>query len=1238
MSPGPWEDFAQPAADGPWNNYQPQQPEAQPQTDQDLPASFLDRFNAGAAAQKIEQQAANKHPSGIDLLSSPDGRSKLWEAVKSYPQHFLEGTLETLETPGDVYSGKVDLGTDEGMNRAMGLGTLIGLGRLNKLPLTAETAGVALRSGEGIARIGEGPDGTPVRQPVGNLPRPEDFSTAAKVLDPTGKPASSNLRLVEAPEGGVYEPEQVKKNEKYFKAVDADGKTAAEMLVRFDGKTANIEDILAPGKPREEGRGAIGTGDMRSLLRQFQEAHPEVETITGKRVSGANMGGGYSLLNEPTQVEVNLRRMWTEDGIHPAEAVHDAQSDAFLKNEITAARETVKLDPEDELVLSETGGKPGDLSAARTDPADISPDVQPASPPGRLAAAFKDAGDKLLDIGRDAQMLIAPMATGTRDSMAIAKDFANSMRRNRWDWSRIDKDIADKFTPEQRARMWNAADEESLSLRLDEPASMREHQGMATLEPAERAMVEQLQTRSQNAWVRARDIGMVEGEGLPAYTPRMIINVASAGSKDTALALDGIGGNLRTKTGNLLKRKYMEAQDTEAAAKAKYGDQAMLARDIRVLPLATSQLEDAIAGRTLINNIKEYGERTGTDTVSEGAIPSGSETKWFTLDHPSFKTWRPKFQDGAAVKDEAGNTIFEQVPLYVHGDFEGPLRAVLSQKSGATYGAMMALKGKTMSLIMNSPMIHNAVEWGRAFPAAPFKVGTFKVYFEGNAAKKNVPLMHEAIDNGLVPIGHRFFNQDITSVMESPDLTPGRSLTAKVAGFVPGLFDPAAETAVRTAIDKAGDFWHNTLLWDRIGDLQMGLYKNFLDAGIEKGLDRATSAKVAAHMANRYAGSLPKEAMSDGATKLANIMLFSRSFTLGNLGVMKDMLTGLPKDVMAQIERDAGFKAGSIDMAGEEGSIPQSAASLAKSMARRKAMATVALDVGLLYVGNSVMQSALNVMLGSNTLDQEAHGYIRRFRDYMEKGSQNPLSMLWPSNVTSLSSTSENEPGLENRLKIGHTKDGTAIYARNPVGKIGEEFTGWGTGPLDMLRKKQGTIARPLLQILSNDGGFGRKIYDPDADTPAKYAGTVWAIAKHLAGSQLPEGQISALSDLVKGEGDKTVNELQLAGPLAGVTFRKGAPGGEAVGEMYHNKSAFEFRVQQAMPDIRKQILRGDQAGAEAKMTDIGMDASYSRWVLKTTLNPATRLGSKALRDFYRTATPEQRDRMTRIQGGPQTP
>src|SRR6185312_2382461 len=155
------------------------------------------------------------------------------------------------------------------------------------------------------------------------------------------------------------------------------------------------------------------------------------------------------------------------------------------------------------------------------------------------------------------------------------------------------------------------------------------------LEPAERAAVEDLHTRAQMAWLRARDVGLVEGEGLPAYTPRMVVNTANALADGKALPLNSIGGNLKTSSPNLRQRKYSSAEETEAAAKAKYGDQAELARDIRTLPLATAKLEDAIAGRTLINNIKDIGKATGDETVAEGAIPAGSEHKWFTIDHPA---------------------------------------------------------------------------------------------------------------------------------------------------------------------------------------------------------------------------------------------------------------------------------------------------------------------------------------------------------------------------------------------------------------------------------------------------------------------------------------------------------------------------------------------------------------------------------------------------------------------------
>jgi hypothetical protein len=327
-------------------------------------------------------------------------------------------------------------------------------------------------------------------------------------------------------------------------------------------------------------------------------------------------------------------------------------------------------------------------------------------------------------------------------------------------------------------------------------------------------------------------------------------------------------------------------------------------------------------------------------------------------------------------------------------------------------------------------------------------------------------------------------------------------------------------------------------------------------------------------------------------------------------------MTGLPRDVMAQIQRDVG-------------TLSPDATVQIKGMAKRRAMAVVALDIGMMYVGNSMLQSGMNVLAGDNSLNDEMRGYASRFVDMLKNTREHPMSLLQPFNLLqSLSSTETNEPGKENRIKIGYQKDGTAIYARLPTGKIGEEFSGYLTGPLDMIRKKLGTIARPAWQIMSNDKGFGQKVYDPNADTPAKYLRNLGLIAAHIAESQIPEGQFSALSDLVTGKNDPKTDALQAFGPVAGVTFSKGAPGGPAVGELYADREKHDFEVYQHMPEIRQQIARGDVMGARAAMTGLGIPRGLQDFYVRTTMNPATRLGGRTLKDFYQYATPDQRQRL----------
>jgi hypothetical protein len=473
--------------------------------------------------------------------------------------------------------------------------------------------------------------------------------------------------------------------------------------------------------------------------------------------------------------------------------------------------------------------------------------------------------------------------------------------------------------------------------------------------------------------------------------------------------------------------------------------------------------------------------------------------------------------------------------------------------------------------------------------------------------------METAISEGLVPIGRRFGIQDVTGIMEDPSLTAGRGWVAKgLAGTIgnlpqKGMTTEQVKTQVKQSVDKAGDFWHGTLLWDRIADLQFGLYSDFKAKLIRKGLDDTSAGRTAAHLANRYAGALPMESMSENARKLANLMMFSRSFTLGNIGAMKDAMTGLPRDVQAQILRDAG---------------PLMQAKATK-YATRKARQILMMDMGLAYAMNSALQSGVRAAMGTSG-SQIGEEYLDRLHKLLQKTKESPLDVLAHpfATIESLTEMAHNEPTRKDRVLVGYQDDGTAIYGRNPAGKIGEEFVGWLTSPLEQAKKKLGTIARPLWQTLSNDKGFGRKVYNPHDPAYRQAA----SIVKNFMESQLPVESIGGAFDLATGQGtpdERRLNKLKTFGPLAGITFSKGAPGGPAVGEMYRAKEKFDIPVQEALPEIRKMIKRGQMPEALAKMRELKMDSNYQRYVIRTTLNPSTRITKRGRDTLYRTGDQE---------------
>jgi len=857
----------------------------------------------------------------------------------------------------------------------------------------------------------------------------------------------------------------------------------------------------------------------------------------------------------------------------------------------------------------------------------------------RLPESAKEFGRRILE---EAQLWAAPMAAGTARTQAPAKDYANGVRQTWYEATKTLERLTKDFTPKQHKAMWNGMDATSVWVQqamnggMDRDAAMRAAQaqrvGVFALPAAQRDAALALSTRADALWKRAKDAGMVQddAQGLPFWTPRVAAIIGEDGSfgkppgkNEGVQNPDHPGIGFTTTSPNLKHRGHVFAADSEAGMQKLFGDKAALVRDIRVMPLAMARLEQAIAGRELINQVKAIGKAIGAEVTS----PS-PKRGYFTLDHPAFQTFVPRIErqaNGAweqvqeTVTDADGHTTlrpaFEKQPLYIAKEFEGPLRAVLNTRSGAIYQGLMGLKRGAMSLVMFSPMIHNAVIWGKAFPAMPGKMITGQIYFEGNRAKRDPSLMKEAIGNGLTPINSGAFHPDVPTGLNSLSGHDAGLISTALSKGV-GLVNKSAGAALAKGLDQLGGFWHNTMLWDRIADLQMGLYVNLKQHQMDKGLDAQSAGRVAAHFANRYAGAIPQEAMGEGARRLGNLALFSRSFTLGNLAIMKDMLTGLPQDVKAQILRDAG----------------QGAMDQATAAARKKAWVMLAADIGLMYVGNAMLQGAVDKLKLDKSLDEIGQGYARRLDKALKAADGNPLQLVNPWSAAflpdRLSPGSEHEPGKEDRIFTGRDpRTGTASYTRLPTGKVGEELLRWPTRPLEMLRKKQSTLLRPTMEIFANRDHFNNPVYDADAPGLDGMVQRVGQVVGHFLSGQAPVEEAGAAYRSLTGQA-VTGDTLKWAGPLMGFTAGRGYPGGPELGAIATAERRHADEIKAMRPEIKRLVDGGQVQEAVRKMTQLGMSPTAQRALIVSVVAPQSRLNSGALMRFYRNATVEEKAKL----------
>ena len=809
---------------------------------------------------------------------------------------------------------------------------------------------------------------------------------------------------------------------------------------------------------------------------------------------------------------------------------------------------------------------------------------------------------------------IMPMAAGSEYARKIAKDYANADRLARWQWQQFDDLLTKNFSNDELIRMWNAGDEENeiRSGRMEAGPG----KGLDSLPPKQREVIDKLTNYGEDLLERARQVGMFEGNGVPYWVPRVAVMIGENGEVWRPPNALNVGSDITASTPSLKTRTRVTAADSEAGMKAVLGKEATLIRNVRTMPLAMAKLERAIAGRELVNAIKDHGSKLNLPLVTDREGDG-----YFTMEkNPAFRTWQAvTSKDVNTGKDV---TTMQWKPLYMSNEFRGPLKAISYYHPNIIFRGLNTLKAKSMSVIMYSPLIHNAVEWGRALPMAPLKVASLQIYFQGHRVMKDPEMMRKLISGGLVPIGHNGGLQDITGIATGNSLEPGRSWTAKMLAAPVGVFSDNGAVNVKRAVDWLGDKWHYDLLWKQVAALQAGLGSHLREQLLQKGLDDSSATTLAAHWANRFAGALPNEAMSAWAKQAANLAFFSRSFTFGNIGALKDMITGMPKDVQAQIMQNSG----------------QAALATATSMARRKAAGAFLMDIGIMYASQSLAQDMVDYLRNGHDVHPILKGYLDRLHALMSKPVTTPVGMI---NAVlqapgSLISTANNEPRLKNRVVIGHetapgNTQGAAIGMRLPFGKIGEDFTGWLTAFNETLHNKMSQFAKPMVQAFQNDNGVGQPLYDKNASGVEGWGKAIGAVAWNFMRQQIPLDPIESAVDWAKGNATD-VDKFKVVGPLVGLTFKKGDSGGAEAGVMHQAEARYQTAKQQVMPQINDAMKAGDEEHARELMQSINMPPPEQHAIIKRWRNPeAAAMQPQSQKKFQRIATPEERDQLDQV-------
>lgn len=810
---------------------------------------------------------------------------------------------------------------------------------------------------------------------------------------------------------------------------------------------------------------------------------------------------------------------------------------------------------------------------------------------------------------REWRKFARPLQAGEPFVAAQVKDFANLKRVH--SKKRIDQLAElDKINSVNRELMIRAIEDPALRTKLS-----------PELNQALDNLIKENEALSQEAL----DLGIIGNIRKP-YAPHIIKNISKGPFSERLLKQGYIKTGVRPAG-----TRIHETFEAGEAAGVEY------VKDIKAMVDINYQLKDAIIGRHFVNYVKQWKISTGEELVG---FPGQEVPGYVTINHPAFqqKTYiqrdyisykgKNKYikDDKLSIDGKTYTVVNKQVyidgknyqvesrpdvitkDIKVHPDIAGPLEAVLkADDPNIITKVIIKLKAATIGIIMYNPMFHNFTVFSKMVPTLPGAgfgkmiwnpekvIGKevydqlspaqkllsrtwFSDYFVGNYLKANEANVVDAMRHNVVPLGGRGYRADLYGEIEpvKKNILRNFAVTEKMG----------------KAVEILGDFWHGTLLWDRIGDAQLGLYNRytieFTDRAIQRFIKdnrrpptdvevsklREDAKFLAGEYSNTIVGVFGREDFGHAWRNFLNTTLFSRSYTMSNVRLAEYALGIMPKHLTGQMKTLGPLEAQKIFTG-------YSATLVAKDLF---------LMLGTLYGLNYAFTKY-------NNIPDKNGDYGGHFPDM-------------------------NEPGKELYIALGEKEDGTVVYSGIPF-RAARDIFEMAIKPTTLWNNKLNPSIKVLIEELTNRDWRGKEIRLDGASIPELMLQSSEHIAKGLTG-------FDTMYDTFDPDDESWRNRYR----FLGLQISHGAAGGMSIGNLKSIQREQQSQKDLVMQDALDHMKRGKEEKAIKLLLDNNLIGEIPGFVVRSKDPYASALINMNIKSLYLHATPKQKEALDKIQYG----